>query len=419
MKRLLLYSVILLIGVLQACKEDPIGQTPTDGVAPGSLTDVKAINIPGGATFTYKLPLDQDLLYVEAKYEMKGIQRNVKASCFENKLTIEGFADTNERQISLYCVDRSNNYSEPVVVDIKPEETPVILIGKTLAMARDIGGVHVTWENTTRSSVNVLLYAADSTGVLQLADVVYTSVAEGDFYLRGFDDTERRFAVLVKDRWDNYSDTVSGFFTPRFEQLIPKKSIKKIQMTDDNNEYVGDGTWQFNQMFDDVYGVDDNGWHTQNSWSAPYEHGAYFTIDLGHKVKLTRYKLWQRGGKWPYTHHNPKVWGMYGRAEDPKKVYDTHYENDRDYWTQGFKTDPVNWMKLMDCRTEKPSGFDNMIVTSEDIEYANGGHEFIFDEDMPAVRYIRFTIEQTWGGGIHPTLLHIGELAFYGKIVDE
>lgn len=419
MKRLLLYSILLLIGVLQACKEEPVGQTPTDGEAPGKLSDVKVTNIPGGAMFTYKLPLDQDLLYVEAKYDMKGAQHNVKASCFENKLTIEGYADTDVHQVSLYCVDRSNNYSEPVIVDIKPEETPVSLIGKSLKMARDIGGVHVTWENTARSSVNVMLYAADSLGILQLADVVYTSVLNGDFYLRGFDDSERRFAVLVKDRWDNYSDTVSGYFTPRFEQLIPKKGIKKIQLTDDNSEYVGDGTWQFYQMFDDISEGESNGWHTQNAWAAPYEHGAYFTIDLGHKVKLTRYKLWQRGDTWPYTHHNPKKWGMYGRAEDPKKVYDIHYENDRDYWAYGFKDDPANWTKLMDCRTEKPSGFNVPEITSEDLEYAKAGHEFIFDEDMPPVRYIRFAIDETWGGGTHPTLLHIMELAFYGKIVEE
>lgn len=419
MKRLLLYSVLLLIGILQACKEDPIGQTPTDSVAPGKLTDVKAVNIPGGATFTYKLPLDQDLLYVEAKYEMKGIVRNVKASCFENKLIIEGFADTNEHPVSLYCVDRSNNYSEPVVLNITPGETPVHLIGKTLTLARDIGGVHVVWENETQSAVNVLLYAADSLGVLQLADVVYSSVAKGDYYLRGFDDSERRFAVLVKDRWDNYSDTISGVFTPRFEQLIPKKDIKKLQLTDDNSENVGDGTWQFYQMFDDITQGDGNGYHSQNAWTAPYEHGAYFTIDLGHKVKLTRYKLWQRGDTWPYTHHNPKVWSIYGREGDPKKIYDFYYENDRDYWANDFKDDRTNWPMFMQCRSEKPSGFDNPVITSEDLEYAHGGHEFIFDEDAPPVRYIRFAIEQTWGGGTRPTLLHIEELAFYGKIVDE
>lgn len=417
MKKLLFYSILWLIPCLQACTEDPIGQTPTDGVAPAPLSNVQVTNIPGGATFTYQLPKDQDLLYVEAKYEMKGVMRNVKASCFENKLTIQGYADTNERQVSLYCVDRSNNYSEPVVVNISPETTPVVAIVESMTMAGDIGGVHITWKNEARASVNILLYAADSLGTMQLTDVVYTSVAKGSYYIRGFDDTKRRFGAVVKDRWENYSDTVSGIFTPRYEKLIPKKGIKKVQLTDDNNENLGSGVWQFGQMFDDLTG-DTNGWHTVDTWSGEYEHGPYFTIDLGHKVKLTRYKLWQRTGNFCYRHMNPKVWNLYTRTEDPTLVYKTHPIDDRTYWTQGFRTDAANWVHFTESRTEKPSGFDNPVITVEDTEYAAAGHEFIVDEDAPAVRYIRFTIDQTWVGGMRPTVVHIAELEFYGKIVD-
>ena len=417
MKRLFVYTLILSMSIFQSCKEDFIGQIPTDNVAPGMLSDVQVTNIPGGAVFKYKLPVDEDLLYVEAQYERKGIKYNTKASCFENTLVIEGYADTEEHEVSLFCIDRSNNYSEPIILKIKPEVTPVITIGESLTLAQDIGGVHVVWENTNRASVNILLYAADSLGIMQLADVVYTSVEKGSYYLRGFDDTKRRFAALVKDRWENYSDTISGVFTPRFEQLIPKDGIRKIQLTEDNNENMGSGTWQFYQMFNDIYGVDTDGWHTRTPSTDP-EHGAYFTIDWGHKVQLTRYKLWQRGGTWPYMHHNPKVWSLYGRDEDPTLIYKTHYENDIEYWSQGFKADTQNWQYLMKCRTEKPSGFDNLVITPEDLEYANAGHEYIFDENLPPVRYIRFVIDETWAGGVHPTLLHIGELTFYGKIVD-
>ena len=112
--------------------------------------------------FNYKLPVDEDLLYVEAQYERKGIKYNTKASCFENTLVIEGYADTEEHEVSLFCIDRSNNYSEPIILKIKPEVTPVITIGESLTLAQDIGGVHVVWENTNRASVNILLYAADS-----------------------------------------------------------------------------------------------------------------------------------------------------------------------------------------------------------------------------------------------------------------
>lgn len=417
MKRILIYSLIVLAGIFQACKEEMVGQPATDSTAPGQLTDVQIENIAGGAIFTYKLPIDEDLLYIEAQYERNGKTTDMKASCFESSLKLEGYADTEEHEVKLYAVDRSMNYSAPVVVKIKPEENPVTAISKTLTMTGDIGGVHVTWENTTRTPINLMVYAADATGAMQLADVVYTSIAEGDYYLRGYDDQKRRFGVLVKDRWDNYSDTIADYFIPRFEQAIDGKGIKKIQLTEDNNTTLG-GNYYFSNMFDGVHVGDASFWHTKDAQTDP-EHGCYFTIDLGHLVKLTRYKLYQRGGSWYYTHHNPKVWEVYARAEDPKLIYQTHYENDIDYWAQGFREDSENWYHLMHCVPIKPSGFDNPVVTAEDSEYAVNGHEFIISEDAPAVRYIRFTIDQSWGGGIHPTLCHISELEFYGKIVDE
>ena len=420
MKKILLYGIVALIGVLQSCKEDFVGQVPTDSVAPGQISDVQIKKIPGGAEFTYTLPKDEDLLYVEAQYEMKGSVRNVKASCFEDKLVIEGYADMDEHEVKLYCVDRSNNYSQPVVMKFKPEENPVTIIGAGLTMARDIGGVHVQWANETRTPVNVLLYAADKLGQLQLAEVLYTSVAVGDYYLRGFDDQERRFAVLVKDRWDNYSDTVSGYFTPRFEEIVPKKDIKRYLLTEDNNSNMG-GTWDFYKMFDDVTTGDTGGWHTTDLGGASADHGIYFTVDLGHLVQLTRIKVWQRGGGYYYTHHNPKKWEIYTRAEDPKLLYDNagYFEDNKEYWGKGFRTDSDNWYHLMSCKAEKPSGFESSIITPEDREYAVGGHEFIVDESAPAVRYVRFTIDETWGGGNRPTNLHIAELGFWGKILDE
>lgn len=402
----------MLAGLLQACNEDPIGQTPTDGKAPGAVTNVSVQNIPGGAQISYDLPLDEDLLFVEARYEQKGITRDVKASCFEPTLTIEGFSDQDEHQVQLFCVDRSNNYSEPVSVTIKPGENPIFAIGRSIEMTRGIGGIDITWKNERATVINLLLYAADEEGQLQLVEVLASDAATGSFSLRGFNDQKRRFAAIVKDHWDNYSDTISGFFTPRFEQLIPKADYKRLLLTEDNNTQLG-GNWAWEKMFDGVTGVDNNGWHVRTNGSG---HGVYFTIDLGHQVELTRYMLWQRGGGWPYKQNNPKRWKVYGRTESPELLYKEHALDDTEYWGGGFREDTENWTLLLDCRTEKPSGFDNPDVTESDKEYANLGHDFIFPEDLPAMRYLRFTIDETWGGG---DLFNCNELSFYGKIVNE
>lgn len=406
-----IFILLIFASLLYSCNEDKVGQIATDGQAPDKVKNVVVQNIPGGALLSYDLPTDEDLLLVEARYEQKGTICNVKASCFESKLTIEGFGDQEEHNVQLFCVDRSNNYSEPVSVTIKPEENPVFAIGRSIEMKNGIGGVDITWKNELETIINLQLYAADEGNLLQLVEVVATNSAVGTFSLRGFDDQERRFAVIVKDHWDNLSDTVSGFFTPRFEQLIPKAGYKRLVLTEDNNTELG-GNWAWGKMFDDVTGIDNNGWHVRTNGSG---HGVYFTIDLGHEVELTRYMLWQRGGNWPYTQNNPKRWKVYGRAENPELIYREHAIDDVEYWSNGFRDDTKNWTLLLDCRTEKPSGFDNPNVTELDKEYASLGHEFIFPEEISAMRYIRFTIDETWGGG---DLFNCNELSFYGKIVD-
>ncbi|WP_417189870.1 DUF4959 domain-containing protein [Bacteroides sp.] len=404
--------ILLFAVLLWSCDEDKVGQLPTDGTAPGKVRNVVVQNVPGGALISYDLPIDEDLLFVEARYEQKGMMRNVKASCFEAKLAIEGFADQNEHSIQLFCVDRSNNYSEPVSVTINPEENPVFAIGRSVEMKRGIGGIDITWKNGLKTVINLQLYAADGEGQLQLVEVLASDATEGAFSLRGYDDQKRRFAVIVKDRWDNYSDTISGFFTPRFEQIIPKTGYKRTILPEDNNTELG-GNWAWGKMFDDVTGVDNNGWHVRTNGTG---HGVYFTVDLGHKVELTRYMLWQRGGGWPYRQNNPKRWRVYGCVEELESVYKEHALDDVEYWSNGFREDEKNWTLLMNCHTEKPSGFDNLDITEYDKEYAALGHDFVFAENLPAIRYVRFTIDETWGGG---DLFNCNELAFYGKIVDE
>lgn len=406
----LLLGGVFSLALFTSCGDDVIGQTPTDGDAPGQVSNVEVKNIPGGAQITYDLPKDEDLLYVEARYTSKGKKCNVKASCFENHLTIEGYGDMDEHQVDLVCVDRSQNASAPVSVNIKPLENPVYAVSRSLKMEKGIGGIGLTWENATQAAINLQIYAADSLGTMQLVEVLASQVENGSYDLRGFDDQERRFAVLVKDHWDNVSDTISGYFTPRYEKLIPKSDYKRYIFPEDNNTNLGG--WNFEKMFDDVTGVDNNGWHVQKNGSG---HGVYFTVDLGHKVSLTRYMMWQRGGGWPYRQNNARHWEVYGLVGEPNDVYAQHSQNDQDYWANGFRDDSANWIHLMHCITPKPSGYDNYDITSADIEYANMGHEYIFDENAPAVRYLRFTIDETWGGG---DLFNCNELSFYGKIVE-
>ena len=68
-KELIFYLISLALFI--ACNEEPVGQTPLDNIAPGKVSDINVTNIPGGAYLTYKLPDDEDLLYVKAIYQLK------------------------------------------------------------------------------------------------------------------------------------------------------------------------------------------------------------------------------------------------------------------------------------------------------------------------------------------------------------
>lgn len=391
--------LIILTNLLGSCKQEFVGQPGTDSVAPGKIKNPKVENISGGAKITYDLPDDDDLLYVNAVYQINGKEFNTSASIYNKEVIVKGFGSTEEQHVKLYCIDRSNNISEPVEVAIYPTTPPVQLVYESLKMHEAFGGVEVKWENKTEDDIAIYLVAADSLGDLSVADVVYTSASNGKYTLRGFDDKERMFGVFIRDHWDNYSDTLSGLFTPMYEVEVDK--AKWVQTKLPGDCITANGVHNWNKMKDGL--IDGSGWFAPNA-SSPL----YFTIDLGATVKLSRYKLWHRqGAGWVYQYYNFKRWNIYGSIS-PK-----FEEFDQDYWLGGgFKED---WSHLLDCYSFKPSGEEGP-VTGEDVEYATNGFEFEFPLDAPPVRYLRFHINETWGGGWG---INVCEITVWGNVIEE
>lgn len=399
MKKIIHISFILLVLVyFSGCKEEPIGQTPSNSEAPGCILNPTVKNIPGGAEITYDLPDDDDLLCVKATYTINGQEKNTTASMYNNTIKVEGFGSTSEQTIQLYTIDRSSNISVPVAVKIQPTTPPIKLIYNTLTMNRDFGGVQLTWENDNKAEVVIYILAADSIGDLTVADVVYTNSTKGKYSLRGFNDTERVFGTYISDRWDNYSDTIKGKFTPLYEMKLDKNKFKKTSLLGDNTTVYS--SWKFEKIWDDIIG--DQGWITNE---ANEVLPVRFTIDLGTVVKLSRYKLNHRdnNGNRVYTGDNLKRWKIYGTASPRFDL-----QNDATYWKEeGYKKD---WTHFLDCVAFKPSGEGP--ITMEDKDFGKVGFEFTFPLDAPPVRYLRFEVDETWGGGTH---VNICELTFWGN----
>jgi hypothetical protein len=377
MKRIILI-VYILAGILYACKEEPIGQQPIDKVAPGPVSSVTVENTPGGAKLTYTLPDDEDLLFVKAVYTRKagGEVSESRTSLYKDTLKVEGFGDMESHEVKVIAVDRSRNESAPITVTIQPLEPEVAVIGRTLDLVADFGGVHAYWENKSRAEIAVIILQENDSLVEYVpVETFYSSVMEGSGATRGMDTIPGKFGVYVQDHWGNRSEVKYFELTPIYETLFDRLKFRDASVPGDGPHYGGG--WSLPNVWDGVWGVD-QGYSSQGGtgiWPQSV------TIDIGVLGQISRVRLHQRMGNYTFAEGNPRIFEIWGCQElDPTGSWDS-------------------WTKLIDCESIKPSGLPIGENTNEDIAVARDGEDFINSPQNPKVRYIRIKIIRTWAGG--------------------
>ncbi|HNZ67709.1 MAG: DUF4959 domain-containing protein [Prolixibacteraceae bacterium] len=381
---LLVLSLLIVFG----CEEIEREPITKDSVPPGVITSLVVENIPGGAVITYALPKETDLLYVKAEYELSnGKKVETRSSIYASSVQVEGFGDTREREVKLYAVDRSENISAPVTVKVQPLTPPVHMVKNTMEVIPDFGGAQYTWTNETNAPLAFIIITQDSTGALNPVETVYTSVTDGKYTVRGFDPEEKIFAIVIRDRWDNYSDTVKVTLTPMFEEKLDKSKFDDIVLPGDTDMNGWEGRSYY--IFDDDI-------NTFNHSLAGTGWPQYFTIDLGVTARLSRVIVIQRQS-FPYSHGNPRLLEVWGIEEAPPA--DGSWDN---------------WIKLRDCVATKPSAMGG--TADEDANHLKKGDEYSFTLEDPPVRYIRFLVNETWGV---TGFIHFAEVTFYGQVVGE
>jgi hypothetical protein len=371
-----------MVVMIAACKEEMIEPGKGHG-APGTVSNIAVENLPGAARITYVLPDNVDLLYVKALFTVNGKEREVKSSLFNNFLVVDGFGNTNQYEVKLYAVNRSEEASQPVMVTVKPLEPPVITIARSITTQADFGGMSLKFTNLTEAEVSIHVLTIDSTGDWAPVDILYTKRKEGTFAVRGFEAKEKTFGIYVKDRWDNHSDTLSVKLIPLFEAELLRSNFKELRLASDAK--LIDAAWNFSLLFDDKFA--DICYHTAVGSGMPQ----WFTIDMTNIATLSRFKMWQRQGN-IYNHGNVKRFEIWGS------------NNPGDDW--------ASWTKLGTFEGIRPSGLPTGATpTNEDIAYAAAGEEFVFPPGMTPVRYLRFKTLESWSGG---NFVHILELRFWG-----
>lgn len=397
----MLTPLLLLIGVL-GCKEEIMGPQSGDGTAPDPISNPQVNAIPGGAKITYTLPKSENLLYVKAEYELAdGKKYEARASYFNNNVTVEGFADTREREITLYSVSRGEVASSPVKVKITPGTPPVEMIFNSLDVQPTFGGPSIKYTNSHGAKV-VIELLLDSSGIWTERDAEYTQQLIGEFNARGLPAVERKFGIFVRDRWNNRSDTMSITLTPLPEELLEdptyrgdkKWKIPQVPPLPESGQPMKDavdysGSYKAPNLFDDNTG---SMYHTKQYVDQP----VWIVFELKKKTKLSRFIFWQRLGGYIWDHGNPHRWQLWGS---------------NDY------NDVNSWVLMGDYLMTKPSGGDSPGVGGPaDTEAANKGHEFNFLPGAPAVKYLAWKNIDSWGNiGGQTGFFHISELQLYGN----
>lgn len=383
-----IFVLIVLGFIVFACNKEPIGQQPIDSVPPGSVSNVKVENTPGGAILTYSLPQDEDLLYVKAVYSLKdGVMSEARSSLYSDTLKVAGFGDTQERQVKLIAVDRSRNESPEVVITIAPLEPAVTTIGKTLNLIQDFGGVHGYWDNSTRAEVSVVILKEDDNKEYLPVETIYSTVAKGEGSSHGMDTIPANFGIYVQDRWENRSEIKYFTLTPIYETKFDRLKFSEVALPNDEKSVYG---WVIPNMW--------NGTAAGTGFSTPGGTGRWpqsVSFDLGVTGKISRLILFQRGDDPAYNFAEGnlekfEVWGC--KILDPTG-------------------DWASWTKLMDCKSIKPSGLPLGKLSAEDNAVASNGETFVSSSLNPSVRYLRIRVTRTWAGGDN---FQIGELEIYG-----
>lgn len=392
MKKYIYFFVVLLIGILwYSCKEEGrLDIIDKNAPAPVQVSDVKVEATPGGAVLTYLVPKDANLAYMKAVYEIQpGVFREARSSIYTDTLALVGYGDTLSHEVKIFSVGKNEKTSEPFSIMITPLTPPVKTVFDDLKFVATFGGVRVDFLNRSQANVSIVVMV-DSTnqGIWKPVTTFYTKLDSGTFKARGFAAKEMKFALFVRDRWNNKSDTLIKMLTPIFEQKIPKPFAKLVLPTDETS--TAGPTYFIEELWDDVLSTS---YVSSNSAKLPQ----WITLDLKCKVLLSSMKFHQTSANHLY----------YGSGLKTAEVWGSSAPNANGSWG--------SWQYLGTFHSFKPSGLPMGVTnyTTADKQYAFiDGEDFDFDTST-VVRYIRIKSLESYSSAGQ---IVIEELDFFGQI---
>lgn len=293
-------------------------------------------------------------------------------------------------EVKLIAVDASRNESVPELVTINPLESPLISILNSFDPYADFGGFSARWENPTATEIGItVLYDTLQSGAYKEAITFYSETVADSTLFGPFKDKHTLFKVYLTDKWGNQSPEKEFELTPYYETLLDGNKFKLVGIiTDHTVPYLG--------YFTDWHALFDGQTQNEGFISDPTEDGfpIAMTFDLGQKVKLSKYRIFQRTQyDLAFIHWNLKDYEFWGTGEIDESTF-----ADSTYWSNAEDAPWKNdWVQLTNSHVYKPSGDENP-VSAEDVAAALAGYSEKFRASDPSVRYLRLVGKSTYAG---------------------
>lgn len=391
-------GLAMILVTLTSCGEDE----DADVTPPGEVSEVSVEPLNGGARFEYKLPVDEDLHYVEATYTNAQGQEVFKvASFYETSIEIDGFNDTLTHTATLYAFDRSRNRSDGVEVTFNPLVSYIQLVRQSIWIEPALGGVQVHWQNAAAKQVFVYLYIED--GEQSEERILSSSSMDETFMVRGLDSIPYDFSVVVEDFNGNKTEKVfKQTIKPLFEEKIDKSDWSLVSsLSVDGNAWEGETVNFFDDVIDTKDSPADNSYFIINrdDNGGVLNFPLDIVIDMNKQVVVNRFTVWQRAYWYSDAENQGVSANYYYYQNENMRSFDLWASNDLNEWLLLGKFD------IGDPKDEDGN------IPPEKIQEALDGHEFTLDEISEPFRYLKFSITAGYGS---ETNVYGSEITLFG-----
>lgn len=415
-KYLTVFAATVLIAL--ACKEGTRYETTSgDKTPPGKVTNISYKPLYGGARFFYTIPRDEDLLSIDAEYTNAMNQTFCfSASYYADSLDIYGFGDTTVYTVKLYAIDRAGNRSETTSVSVKPLESAISRVAKSVLVKPGFSSFFLDWTNELEQSINVYV---DFNFVQDGVKRELTSVFSSNFL------TDRRFIedlslspqdvvnvkVKVEDRYGNTVVLPNAWQINLYEDSKIAKNKWVLPQPNDTiagvPQFYGSGyEGRMSFLIDDIIDRNDNRNFTHTAGrgrtgvSADGNLPWNAIIDLGDYYELSRIVTNQR----------------HDRSNDVEQGQFYHSENVGLYNMYYLDEDTGEWELISQHKIPIPAGKSEL----ETVKIARAGDMAYMYPDDPkytkAVRWFRYEALKCFDDNYASNSANcLSEITLYGR----